>query len=149
MQIYNWDKNRIYFIDKYETIFSISLHNGITIINGESASGKTLMCKRIMDIQKDKNKIAQKYSADNIFIVNDDNIDKLSQQRDKLIIIDRADILLSNKEINIINCDIHNRYLIFARRPLGIKVTPNHFATLVKQGNDIATQYEFNVKGWC
>lgn len=149
MQIYNWDENKIYFIDKYETIFNIRLHGGITIINGESASGKTLMCSRIKDIQKDKNKIAQKYSADNIFIVNDDNIDKLSQQRNKLIIIDRADILLSNKEINIINNDMHNRYLIFARRPLGIKVTPNHFATLVKQENEIVTQYEFNVKGWC
>ena len=148
MEIYNWDENKISFEDKYGIKFNIQLRGQITIVNGSSASGKTLMCSRIKDIQKDKNNIAKKYNSDNIFIVNDDNIDKLADQKHKLIIIDRADMLLSEKEEQIINSDVYNRYLIFVRRPLNIEVSPNHFADLIKREQEISTQYEFNVKGW-
>lgn len=149
MDIYNWDENRICFTDKYDNKFNIELRGQITIINGDSASGKTLLCSKIRDMQKDKNKLMQKYNSDNIFIFNEDNKDKLSQQRHKLVIIDRADILLSDKEEDIIDNDRYNRYLIFVRRPLNIEVSPNHLADLVRHGNEITAQYEFNVRGWC
>lgn len=149
MEIYNWDENRILFTDKYGITFDIQLRGKIIIGGGKSGSGKTLLCNRINNILKDRNKLKNQYRASNIFMLNEDNIDKLSHQQHKLIIIDRADILLTDKDTNIINKDTLNRYLIMSRKPLKIEVSPNHFADFIKINNRITTNYEFNIAGWC
>ena len=47
------------------------------------------------------------------------------------------------------NKDIKNRYLIFVRKPMGLEVTPNHFAEFIRVNNTICIKYMFDIKGWC
>ena len=53
------------------------------------------------------------------------------------------------KDNIIINLDDNNRYLLFARVPIGIEVSPNHQADFLIDGNTTRMAYRFNVKGWC
>ena len=80
-----------------------------------------------------------------------DNISEISEVKDKLIVIDRADIILDKTTVKTINNDSSNRYLIFARKPLGIEVTPNHFAEFQfdYDKRQVTINYLFDVKGWC
>lgn len=148
-QVYNWENNTIHFKDKNENVFHIQLRGRITIVTGDSATGKTLLCSRLNSVKHDRNINAQRYKADNVFILNEDNIDKLKSQRNKLIIIDRAEILLDDDMVLYINEDPGNRYLIFARKPIGIEATPNHFAEMQFVDGEIILHFEFDVEGWC
>ena len=85
-------------------------------------------------INDNNNASFKPYNADNIFIVSKDNKDKLSLQKGKLIIIDRAELILDEQMVEIINADRgDNRYLIFLRKPMGIELSPNYFGTLCKK----------------
>ena len=145
---YDWNNNLIDFIDTNSTRYSLKLRGNKTIIMGASASGKSLLCTRLHDIIMDRNTGLKPYEANNVFVVNEDNINKLKSIKNKLIIIDRADLLLNKNMIDYINHDSNNRYLIFARKPLGINLSPNYFGRLIKNDNTIEIEYEFNEKGW-
>lgn len=148
-QSYDWDNNIIQFEDKYTNKFKIQLKGRVTIVTGDSASGKTLLCSRLKNIKHDKNISNQKYRADNILLVNEDNIGGITNQKQKLIIIDRADQVLTDDIVDNINRDGDNRYLIFTRKPTGLTVTPNHFAEMQLINGELTLQYQFNVRGWC
>ncbi len=148
-QSYDWNNNIIQFEDKYCNKFNLQLRGKITIVTGDSASGKTLLCNKLKSIKHDKNLSKQIYRADNIFLVNDDNIDALINQKKKLIIIDRAEQILTSDIVDSINQDKDNRFLIFTRKPIGIIATPNHFAEMQLINGELTLQYKFNVRGWC
>lgn len=84
-QSYDWNNNIIQFEDKYCNKFNLQLRGKITIVTGDSASGKTLLCNKLKSIKHDKNLSKQIYRADNIFLVNDDNIDALINQKKNLL----------------------------------------------------------------
>lgn len=139
MQVYDWKNNLINFIDCNGINFYIHLKGNKNIVTGKSGTGKTLMCVRLKELQ-----------ADNVYVAGADNISKIAEVKDKLIVIDRADIILDKTTVKAINNDSSNRYLIFARKPLGIEVTPNHFAEFQfeKDKRQVTINYFFDVKGW-
>lgn len=148
-QCYDWDDNLLSFTDINDNAFYLKLKGNKTIVSGKSATGKSLLCDILKNYTDDNNTGLKPYNADNIFIANKDNRDKISAQKKKLIIIDRAEFILTREIIDTINRDRGiNRYLIFLRKPLGIELSPNHFAVLKKEGNQITLEYEFDVKGW-
>ena len=148
-KVYDWETNRIEFDDKDGNIYNLQLRGNVNIVVGDSASGKTLLCNKIMNIARDKNIVARKYSADGMFVVNEDNVDKLKENNHTLILIDRAEQILDDDLVDYINRDISNRYLIFTRKSLGIEITPNHFAEMREHDREFRLEYRYNVGGWC
>lgn len=148
-KVYDWETNRIEFDDKDGNIYNLQLRGNVNIVVGDSASGKTLLCNKIMNIARDKNIVARKYSADDMFVVNEDNVDKLKENNHTLILIDRAEQILDDDLVDYINRDISNRYLIFTRKSLGIEITPNHVAEMREHDREFRLEYRYNVGGWC
>lgn len=62
-KVYDWETNRIEFDDKDGNIYNLQLRGNVNIVVGDSASGKTLLCNKIMNIARDKNIVARKYSG--------------------------------------------------------------------------------------
>ena len=144
---YNWENNILKFTDKNGNRFNLEFKGEKTIVSGDSATGKTLICTLLNNISKDKNKSLKPYHADNVFVLSDDNIEKLPNQKNKLVIIDRAELILNDAIVRYINSDRENRYLLFLRKAIGIELSPNHFAELKKNENETVLEYTFDVKG--
>ena len=140
MQVYDWENNLINFTDCNGINFYIQLKGNKNIVTGKAGTGKTLMCTRLKELQ-----------ADNVYVADAGNISEIVEVKDKLIVIDRADIILDKTMVKAVNNDSSNRYLIFARKPLGIEVTPNHFAEFQfdYDKRQVTINYLFDVKGWC
>ena len=132
-QCYDWQSNVLKFTDVNGNKYNLKFRGNKTIVHGDSATGKSLLCTMLKSYINDNNNASFKpYNADNIFIVSKDNKDKLPLQKGKLIIIDRGD----------------NRYLIFLRKPMGIELSPNYFGTLCKKDGELQLEYECYIRGW-
>lgn len=126
-----WKSNILKFTDINGNHYDLIFKGDKTIVCGESATGKTLICSMLNNFIDDNNIGLKPYGADNIFILSKDNKHKLSEQQEKLIIVDRAEFLLDTETIEFINRDRGtNRYLIFLRKPMGIEVSPNYCADI-------------------
>ncbi len=44
--------------------------------------------------------------------------------------------------------DCDNVYLLFMHGPIGLNISPNYYAHLVREDNTIRLEYEFNVGEW-
>lgn len=147
---FNWDNNTLYVSDLSGNTFNLEFKGFKTIINGKSAAGKSLLCGILENLMSDLNPDDFKeYDTSNIFIVNKQNITSLRNLKRNLIIIDRADIILDKKTVEIINYDCGiNKYLIFSRKPLGIDISPNYFGILEEHNGVFTIKYEFDIGGW-
>lgn len=147
-QCYNWEENRLRFKDSNNKEYDIKLRGNITVVNGDSASGKSLVVHKLSEFKARNNKGMTPYSIDNIFIVNMDNKDKILEQHDKLIIIDRAEMIMTPDLAYFINRDSENRYLVYSRAPIGIEVSPNYYANMIDENGVLKIRYLYSVKGW-
>ena len=66
-QCFDWNNNILHIVDLNDNIFYLNLKGLKTIVTGKSATGKSLLCSVIREIQKDKNIAGKKYDASNIF----------------------------------------------------------------------------------
>lgn len=146
--IYNWKTNILDFEDKYKNHYYLKLRGDKNVIKGNSGTGKTYLYNKLEAIKKRLDSTSN-YDAENIILLNKDNLITLDTLTKKLIIIDNADLLLTEKQVDFINMDDNNRYLIFTRVPIGLDISPNHQADLVQEGDKTIMQYRFSVKGWC
>lgn len=149
-QCYSWKNNLLSFIDQNDNTFHFEFKGNKTIVCGESGTGKTLICSALKYYIEDINNQDYKvYDANNIFLLSRDNKNKLKDQKGKLIIIDRAEMVLDHTSVEFINADRGiNRYLIFLRKPIGIELSPNYFAVLDRKDNSFQLKYPFDIKGW-
>lgn len=111
--------------------------NNITILTGESATGKTasfsfirecmavnpyIVCLNYLDYQKDIKSI-------------------LMDTKGKLIVIDNADILLNDEIRKYISLDGNNQYLIIGRNPKNLFATKENLFELVSKKIDEVTEF--------
>lgn len=150
IKCYNWEENSLYIKDTYGNIFDIPFRGNKTIVRGNSGTGKSLLYNTLKHIKYSKNSTKfNRYDVDNIVLVDEGNIDNISEYDSKFIIIDRGDIIITPKATEIINSDFgKNRYLIFARKHLGIELSPNYYATMTNKNKIFSLEYAFSVKGW-
>ena len=146
--LYDWNTNTIDYRDKHGNHYFLQLRGNKNIIKGSSGTGKSYLYNKISKMKQRLDNTAL-YNVENIFVLNKDNMDKLSTLKDKFIIIDNAELLLDDITIDFIDKDDNNRYLIFARVPLDISISPNHQADLVTENGSTVLKYRFNIKGWC
>ena len=121
-------------------VLDFEFTNNITILTGDSGTGKTaafsfikecmalnpdIICLNYLDYQKDIGNIIR-------------NTEK------KLIVIDNADILLDNDTRKYIALDDKNQYLIIGRNPRNLFVTKENLSELVseKQGEQTVLRIE-------
>lgn len=121
-------------------IVNFTFTNNITILMGDSGTGKTvsfsfirecmalnpkILCLNYLDYQKDIRKI-------------------VSQAEGKLIVIDNADILLDDDTRKYISLDDRNQYLIIGRNPKNLFATKENLFELMSR--KIGEQTEFSLK---
>lgn len=147
---YDWDSNLL----EVETVaglrFYIQMRGYKTIVGGYSATGKSFLCSTIMSYKKAEiNYDEDSYDTSDIILLNQENKSIIDTVQHKLIIIDRADLFITDKDVVKMNKDIKtNRYLIFARKPMPLYITPNYYGEFVVNDKIITLRYLFNTKDW-
>ena len=120
-------------------IVNFQFTNNITILTGDSATGKSasfsfikecmainpsILCLNYLDYQKDIQNI-------------------IKQTTGKLIVIDNADILLDDETRKYISLDDRNQYLIIGRNPKNLFTTKENLFELISE--KVGEQIEFRI----
>lgn len=138
-------KSRPIVMEHFSTIHTsfvvdFTFHNNITILMGDSGTGKTasfsfirecmavnpkILCLNYLDYQKDIKAL-------------------ISREKDKLIVIDNADILLNDDTRKYISLDDKNQYLIIGRNPKNLFATKENLYELVSE--QVGEQTKFTIR---
>lgn len=114
--------------------------NNITILTGDSGTGKTLAFSLIRECMA----VNPKLLCINYLDYQSDIKDMISRADGKLVVIDNADILLDDYTRKYISLDDTNQYLIIGRNPKNLFATKENLFELVrKRGGE---QTEFTIK---
>ena len=118
-------------MDKFYTvhtsfIIDFSFSNNITIITGDSGTGKTAAFSFIRDSKVEDPRIL----CINYQDVNSDIKSAIEGASGKLIVIDNADILLNEEIRKSIALDSRNQYLILGRNASSLMATEDNFFEL-------------------
>jgi predicted ATP-binding protein involved in virulence len=140
-------KSKPVIMDHFSTvhtsfIVNFTFINNITILTGDSGTGKTasfsfikecmavnpnILCLNYLDYQKDIKEI-------------------ISQAGGKLIVVDNADILLDDDTRKYISLDDKNQYLIIGRNPKNLFATKENLFELVSK--KVGEQTELSIKAY-
>ena len=124
-------------------IINFTFTNNITILTGNSATGKTasfsfikecmavnptLLCLNYLDYQKELKAL-------------------IKQAERKLIVIDNMDILLDDETRKYISLDESNQYLLIGRNPRNLFTTKENLFELVSRRNGDQTEFQIQPYG--
>lgn len=138
-------KSKPIVMDHFSTVHSsflvnFTFKNNITILLGDSGTGKTASFSFIRECMEINPKILCLNYLD--YQKNIKNI--ISQSEGKLIVIDNADILLDDETRKYISLDDKNQYLIIGRNPKNLFATKENLFELMSR--KIGEQTEFTLK---
>lgn len=106
--------------------YSLTFTSRITLVRGDSATGKTYLYQILEDV-----KLLPQYQDMKLFnYKSDDFHEELAKCRNKFIVIDNADILLTDDDKRFINFNKSNQYMLFMRNCDGLNLTPDSFTVL-------------------
>lgn len=114
--------------------------NNITILTGNSGTGKTLVFSFIRECMA----VNPKLFCINYLDYQSDIRDMISRADGKLVVIDNADILLDDDTRKYISLDDKNQYLIIGRNPKNLFATKENLFELVRKR--VGEQTEFTIK---
>ena len=138
-------KSKPMVMDHFKTvhtsyIINFNFTNNITILTGESATGKTAafsFIKECMSVNPD-------ILCINYLDYQKDILGMICKVQGKLIVIDNADILLDDRTRKYISLDGKNQYLIIGRNPKNLFATKENLFELTSR--KIGEQTEFSIK---
>ena len=150
MSGYDFANSHLYLSTADGIVFDLDIRPSITIIHGDSGTGKTLLCSLISEAKRTPNGEALGIvGVNNVFIAEDKKaVQEAFTSENNLIIIDYADDILTTEDVEYINHDTLNHYLIFARRALGFTVTPNYVGEFIREGKTVRIKYMTDIQGW-
>ena len=135
-------KSKPRVMDHFKTVhtsFIVNLNftSNITILTGESATGKTAVFSFIRECMA---------VNPGIFCINyldyqKDVLDMIHNTKGKLIVIDNADILLNDEARKYISLDDRNQYLIIGRNPKNLFATKDNLFELVSRKKGEQTEF--------
>jgi hypothetical protein len=146
--------NRIYDrlkfnIEEFHKIIrvDVELPGRVNIIKGNSSTGKTYVADKIKDFIEDGTQYTlNKYNLSNNIIVinNSSQIGIIKDTKNKLVIIDEADTLLTDEICEYINSDLfnNNQYLIMTRAINKLVASTNSIGEFIRNKDSITTQYD-------
>lgn len=118
----------------YDLVFD----DRITLVGGDSGSGKTVIYEILEDLR-----LTDEYKAIKLFNYKSDHLfDSIIQCRDSFIVIDNADILMNDEIRRFINFEFSNQYLLFLRNCDGLNVSDKSFKVLKLDHNRITLEEE-------
>ena len=130
----------IYNIIKFEAdpfTYFLDFADRITLVRGDSATGKTYLYQMLEDLRMTK-----EYQAIKLFnYKTEDFHENLKKCKNRFIVIDNADLLLNDEDRKFINFASSNQYMLFARNCDGLNLSAGSFMLLYE--ND----YKVSLKG--
>lgn len=117
-----------------EVLIDIPLYNRVILIIGDSGSGKSFICNQISDSKSDTKLMAEvksNWNLNDILIVRSKlEVEAIKSKHGKLIIIDRADMILSEDDIEFINTSDNQFILMYRGKLKKIKANINSYIQL-------------------
>ena len=118
--------------------YDLEFDDRITLVGGDSGTGKTFLYGMLEDIR-----LTEEYNAIKLFNYKSDNFsESLMQCRGSFIVIDNADILINNEIRRFINFELSNQYMLFLRNCDGLNVSDKSFKVLKQDNNRITLEEE-------
>ncbi len=118
----------------YDLVFD----DRITLVGGDSGTGKTVLYEMLADLR-----LTDEYKAIKLFNYKSDNLLELIKQcRYSFIVIDNADILITDAVRRFINFEFSNQYMLFSRNCDGINVSDKSFKVLKLDNSRITLEEE-------
>ena len=110
----------------------------ITLVGGDSGTGKTVLYEMLEDIR-----MTDEYKAIKLFnYKSDDFLEAIKQCRNSFIVIDNADCLINGDVRRFINFELSNQYMLFLRNCDGLNVSDKSFKVLKFDNNKITLEEE-------
>lgn len=127
-------------VDKID--FNLVFHTRLTLIQGDSGTGKTYLYTNIFQ------KALMENSSNIVFINYETYLNgmiktTLNTVKNKLVIIDNADSILDESDKWHITCDFNNQYVLFLRNFGCLKPVSSSFAELCIDNNKGYLYYPF------
>lgn len=118
--------------------YDLSFDDRITLVGGDSGTGKTVLYEMLEDL-----KLTDEYHAIKLFNYKSENIlESLEKCRSNFIVIDNADILIDDEIRRFINFECSNQYMLFLRNCDGLNVSDKSFKILKLKDNKITLEEE-------
>lgn len=118
--------------------YKLTFHDRITLVRGDSATGKTYLYQMLEDLR-----LTEKYAAIKLFNYKTEDFHRsLARCRGNFIVIDNADILLDEDDKRFINFESSNQYMLFLRNCDGLNLSSESFTVIDKQNRFISLKRE-------
>ena len=125
--------------------YDLTFDDRITLVGGDSGTGKTVLYEMLEDIR-----LTDEYKAIKLFnYKSDDFLEAIKQCRDSFIVVDNADCLINDDVRRFINFELSNQYMLFLRNCDGLNVSDKSFKVLKFDNNRITLEEVVNMcKAW-
>ncbi len=131
----------IYDVIKFEAdpfSYFLEFSDRITLVRGDSATGKTYLYQMLEDLRMTK-----EYQAIKLFNYKaEDFHENLKKCKDRFIVIDNAELLLNEEDRKFINFDFSNQYMLFARNCDGLNLSAGSFMLLYENDYKVLLKRE-------
>lgn len=118
--------------------YDLKFDDRITLVGGDSGTGKTVLYGILEDIR-----LTEEYKAIKLFNYKSDNFQEaIKQCRDSFIVVDNADNLINDDIRKFINFELSNQYMLFLRNCDGLNVSDKSFKVLKFDSNKITLEEE-------
>ena len=118
--------------------YDLEFEDRITLVGGDSGTGKTVLYEILEDIR-----LTDEYKAIKLFNYKSDHfLESIKQCRNNFIVVDNADILINDEVRRFINFEFSNQYMLFLRNCDGLNVSDRSFKVLKFDHNKITLEEE-------
>lgn len=118
--------------------YFLEFFDRITLVRGDSATGKTYLYQILDDLR-----LTPKYNAIKLYNYKTENFhESLKSCRDKFIVIDNGDLLLDQEDRRFINFECSNQYMLFLRNCDGLNLSAGSFMFLKEERYQVSLERE-------
>lgn len=118
--------------------YKLSFDDRITLVGGDSGTGKTVLYDMLEDLR-----LTEQYHAIKLFNYKSDQVvENIKKCRNCFIVIDNADILINDELRKFINFEFSNQYMLFLRNCDGLNVSDKSFKQMKLEDNVITLEEE-------
>lgn len=119
-------------------VYNLIFEDRITLVGGDSGSGKTILYEIFEDL-----KLTDEYHAIKLFNYRSENfLENLKKCRNNFIVMDNAAILIDDDIRRFINFEFSNQYMLFLRNCDGLNISDKSFKVLKLKENKITLEDE-------
>lgn len=116
-------------------IVDFSLSNNIVLVMGDSGTGKSVVFTILQEAASNDDRIIP------ISYLNKDIENQIRSQSGKIIVVDNADVVLTDELRKYITFDSRNQYIIIGRNPRNLMITTENLFELSADISDGVTTF--------